>query len=299
MARRGGQVDLASLVDSVGAKSAVDRGRVVDGQFRADVPVAELVANPRNPRDSVGDLEQLASIRETQLQPATVVSRDAYLELFPDDEGLLGQAGWVVINGCRRLAASIHFGRPGLDVVVRDALAESRDTLLWAAISENLDRTDFDVIEEAKAVAQLVDQMGGVNKAARRLDRSPTWVSQRRVLLDLHPSLQEKLRAGDLAIRSARELARVPQEEQVLEWQRAQDESATSDGDDGEEVAPEEGGTPAPQSGKPEPTPEKAARALKRLGATPDTLAAALLEVFDSDDLAALVQQLASGVSRK
>ena len=69
----------------------------------ATAPLTDLTANPRNPRDDLGDLADLASIADLQLQPAAVVTRDAYLALYPKDQIT---SRYVVINGCRRLAAA-------------------------------------------------------------------------------------------------------------------------------------------------------------------------------------------------
>lgn len=180
--------------------------------FRANVPLGQLVANPRNPRAEVGNLDDLATIADRQLQPGNVVSRAAWLVLWPDDAAQLGAARWVVVNGCRRLAACHHYQRTGMDVVIRDSIARNRESVLWAAIVENIDRQDFDVLEEAHAVDLLVSETGS---AAERLGRSSGWVSQRRALLKLAPELQQALRAGELAVRVARSLAQVPLEKQV------------------------------------------------------------------------------------
>ena len=170
MATKKGRINLADLGSDVeGERYTVDRSRPVDGQFRENVPLDHLAPNPRNPRDDLGSLEDLASIVEQQLQPATVVSRARWLELWPEDEADVGAARWVVVNGCRRLAASHLHGRQGLDVVVRDSLASSKESIIWASISENLDRQNLDVIEEAKAVGQLVDELGSANAAAERM----------------------------------------------------------------------------------------------------------------------------------
>lgn len=106
-------------------------------------------------------------------------------------------------------------------IVVNDEIARDRVTLISASIAENVDRQDFDVIEEARAVEALVVECGHAGKAARRLHRTDAWVSQRRALLKLAPELQTALRRGELAIRDARNLARVPLEEQVARWQAA------------------------------------------------------------------------------
>ena len=57
----------------------------------------------------------------------------------------------MVIIGNRRLAAAQKFGRPELDIVVKDELAKDRATLLTAIIAENVDRSGFDVIEESQS----------------------------------------------------------------------------------------------------------------------------------------------------
>jgi len=129
----------------------------------------------------------------------------------------------VVINGNRRLAAAREFGRDHLEVVVNDAIARDKVTLIAAAIAENVARQDFDVIEEAKAVEALVAECGSGDKAAEHLHKTPAWVSQRRALLHLEPELQGALRRGELAIREARSLARVPREEQVARWSASLD----------------------------------------------------------------------------
>lgn len=214
---RGRRTNLATLTGAVGEHSPVEHGEVALAARRS-APLRDLTANPRNPREDLGDLSSLASILELQLQPVTVVSREAYLALYPDDEI---KTRYVVINGCRRLAAASEFGRSELDISVNDAVARDRATLISAAIAENVDRQDFDVIEEAKAVQLLVTECGRATLAAERLQKTKGWVSQRLALLKLAPELQSALRRGELAIREARSLARVPHELQVRRWQAA------------------------------------------------------------------------------
>ncbi|WP_306303509.1 hypothetical protein [Rhodococcus sp. BS-15] len=183
MAARGGRANFASLVDAVGDKSSVDRKDPAarqqphttgsgDGQFLPNVPLEMLVSNPRNPRTQLGDLTDLSSIADKQLQPGLAISRGAFLKIWPEDESQLGDAKYVVVNGNRRLAAANKYGRDGLDVVLRDNVASSRGELLWAATSENIDRRDFDVLEEAKAVEGLVAEFGSADKAAEKLGRT-------------------------------------------------------------------------------------------------------------------------------
>src|SRR5947209_6172315 len=139
---RGQRTNLASLANSVGDHSPVEQ---ITAMPSRTVPLTELTANPRNPRDDLGDLSGLESIVDMQLQPAVVVSKAAYLALYPDDAI---PTRFVVINGCRRLAAAHKYGRSDLAVVINDEIARDRVTLISASIAENVDRQDFDVIEE-------------------------------------------------------------------------------------------------------------------------------------------------------
>ena len=278
---RGTRTDLASLVNAVGDNSPVDRPQT---QHRPRAAVLEdLVANPQNPRDYLGDLSDLASIAETQLQPALVVTRAAYLRLYPQDEPALGDdARWIVVNGCRRLAAATQYGRTDLEIVIKDEVARDRVTLLAASVTENIGRRNFDVLEEAKAVERLVEECGSATVAAEKLSKTQGWVSQRRALLQLAPELQTALRAGDLAVRLARSLARVPLEEQVDAWQAEQEKAANK---------PE----PKEPSDKPRPTPTAITRltqTFRRIDAEPADLAEALKEYLGDDGLRDLLAAL-------
>ena len=276
---RGQRTNLASLAAAVGDHSPVEHTLAPRGQVSA--PLSELTPNPRNPRDDLSNLDDLASIAEMQLQPAVVVSRGAYLRLYPEDTIT---ARWVVVNGCRRLAAARKYGRADLEIVVKDEIARDRATLITAAISENIDRVDFDVIEEARAVEALVAECGRADEAARRLRKTEGWVSQRRALLKLAPQLQAALRAGELAIRVARTLARVPLEQQVAAWQAALDKEAA-----GQEDTPD-GRPDAKNNGQPRTA--IVTKALRQFDARPHLLAEALRTYLGGDGVKRLMVTL-------
>ncbi|MGK8506380.1 ParB/RepB/Spo0J family partition protein [Nocardia asiatica] len=284
MARGTTRRSLADLTDSIGDNSPVDGQAVIRPTITpTSAPLPHLVANPRNPRQDVGDLSDLESIRDRQLQPALVVARDSYLALYPEDKSSVGDALWVVINGCRRLAAARKYGRSELDIVVKNEVARDRISLLTAAIDENIGRRDFDVIEEAHAVEQLVIECGSAGEAAKQLNRTDGWVSQRRALLRLAPELQTALRAGELAVRVARSLARVPKEEQVARWRAEQER---------EENKPQQN-----EGSRPDPAPRPASaphitKALRRFEPNPDVLAQALRSYLDPVQLSELVDAL-------
>jgi ParB family chromosome partitioning protein len=289
---RGGVKTFDALVDAVGDNSSVDgtaQAPVItarSGLSRA-VPLRDLIGNPYNPRDSVGDLEELASIVEFQLQPVVVVTRGAFQNIYPEAKI---SVRWVVIIGNRRLAAAQKFGRPELDIVVKDELAKDRATLLTAIIAENVDRSGFDVIEEAKAVESLVEEYGSADAAAGHLRKSKTWVSHRRALLKLTPDLQEATRRGDLAIREARSLARVPLEQQVVRWNAARDRhrgGADTNREPGEGSA--ESG---PDREPPAPPLRSVTRAMRKFDTEPNALAVALHDQLGETGARTLVSHL-------
>lgn len=272
MARGGVRPSFGDL--PVGKDSPVDGESVITHVSGSrSVPLRELVGNPQNPRDDIGDLADLASIAERQLQPVVVVTRGAYEKLYPEIQ--IGTR-WVVVIGNRRLAAAHKYGRPELDIVVRDDLAVDHGTLLSAIISENVDRDDFDVIEEAKAVEQLVDKVGSADEAAKLLHKSKGWISQRRALLGLAPELQASVRRRELAVREARSLARLPREEQIARWRAATENGAAGEGSGGSDSAnrPDSSPSPSPESGTNQA--RAVTRALKKFDSEPTALAVAL-----------------------
>lgn len=53
---------------------------------------------------------------------------------------------------------------PGRRVIVH---LDDRQSVLWAAIVENIDGRDFDILEEARAVELMVEEIGNATEAAR------------------------------------------------------------------------------------------------------------------------------------
>ncbi|MGW2599551.1 ParB/RepB/Spo0J family partition protein [Streptomyces klenkii] len=161
------------------------------------VPVERCLANPRNPRDGVGDLSDLAGIVVRQVQSCLAITPAAYLKLWPEDAEALsaGSDDVVIINGNRRRAAAVEFGRTDLMVIVDDSVATSKASVLRAAYDENVSRKDFDPIEEARAVMDIVTTYASAKEAAAAEGWSQPWISHRKNLLKIHPVLQDEVRA--------------------------------------------------------------------------------------------------------
>ena len=176
------------------------------------LPVARCAPNPHNPRLDLGDLSDLADIVNIQLQSVLAITRGAYLKLWPEDAETVRGIDHIIVNGCRRHAASVKYGRADLIAVVNDDVASSRARLLRAALDENDQRRDFDPIEQANAVKAIVDEYPSQAEACRAEGWDKTWASQRVRLLLLAPEVQQSIRsraAGGqgMAIRDARWLS--------------------------------------------------------------------------------------------
>ncbi|MFJ2094730.1 ParB/RepB/Spo0J family partition protein [Streptomyces sp. NPDC087901] len=216
----------------------VPRGRSARGRAKAvtqgDVPAYELVRlrlnevapTPLNPRRNFGTKEELTrfgeELRVTQLAACVAVSRDAYLSLWPDHEDEVGDVGHILVNGERRYRSAAQVGLDALDFVVRDELATSRETFINHLLKENLDRADFDIIERARGINELVEVCaeesvrGARARAAENLGKDRSWITHQLSLLELPEAIQQMLSSGDLPERDGRLLVRHLKDHQGL-----------------------------------------------------------------------------------
>ncbi|WP_329028187.1 ParB/RepB/Spo0J family partition protein [Streptomyces sp. NBC_00690] len=212
-----GRASRASGLSARGRAKAVAQG---------DVPAYELVRllldqvcpTPLNPRRNFGSEEEMTrfgeELRQAQLAACVVVSRDAYLALWPDHATGIGDAEHVLVNGERRFRSARHVGLESLDFVVRNDLASTREDFVNHLLKENLEREDFDVIERARGVRELVrvcaeqSESGARTQAAKRLGRDRSWVTNQLALLQLPDEIQSMLSSGDVPERDGRLLAR-------------------------------------------------------------------------------------------
>jgi ParB family chromosome partitioning protein len=310
MPGRGRRVNLSELADEEASVEARLPGFAASTS-RA-VRVETVAPNPLNTRDltSPRARAKIAEIRDSivsngQLQACAVVTRAAFVGIFPEHEDAVGGATHVQVNGGRRRAAIIEAKLPTLKIEVIDGLAESRSKFLKATAAENLDREDLDPIEEALAVEYLVKECGSGKAAAEELHRTPPWVTQRQNLLKLAPEVQAELRSGDLPLREVRDWHKAadgsvpaPREEQLArlaEWRRTREPelTAVNTGDHGG-AADESTPTPRSRVGM---RLSPVASAIKRLGGTPPKIAESLRSQLNADDIKALIELLMQEVA--
>jgi ParB family chromosome partitioning protein len=202
------------------------RAQIMSGEGKrppAKVELKLLAGNPFNPREELTEIEETAeSLRIKQIQPVTVVRRAAFLNAYPGQEGEIGEdAEYVVIDGNRRLAAAELAGLAELRIDVNDELAASAADVVESALIANVHRVDLPPLDQAKAIQGLVEIHGSQGAVARRLGKTPAWVSQRLALLELTPELQEQVETGALKVEPARRIGRLPKEQQAGEAEKA------------------------------------------------------------------------------
>ncbi|MER7760755.1 ParB/RepB/Spo0J family partition protein [Streptomyces sp. NPDC097619] len=183
----------------------------------SEVPIEALTHNPFNLREELTEIEEMAESLKVrgQLQPLAVATRMAFMEAHPGQIEGLGRAPYVVIDGNRRLAAARLAGLKTMHIHVNDALSTSAADILESALIANIHRVDVAPMDQARALQELVDVHGSQAAVAKRLGKTPAWVSQRLSLLNLTPSLQEKVETGELKVEPARRIGRLPQDQQA------------------------------------------------------------------------------------
>jgi ParB family chromosome partitioning protein len=175
------------------------------GQRILEAPIDKISRNPHQPRLTFdhADLEDLiSSIREHGvLQPLIVT---------PVADGT-----YQLIAGERRLRASTIAGLKTVPVVVRDATELQK---LELAIIENVQRSDLNPIEEAKAYQRLIDEFGMTqDDVGRKMGKSRPQVGNIIRLLQLPQEIQQALVEKKISSSNGRTLLSLPTDAERME----------------------------------------------------------------------------------
>jgi ParB family chromosome partitioning protein len=172
-------------------------GPVAAGELRA-LPVEDIAPNPDQPRRRF-DEDGLAALAESLkergvLQPVLVRPRDG--------------GGYELIAGERRWRAARIAGLATVPAIVRpgdDAAS------LELALIENMAREDLNPVEEARACAALIEELGLTREeVGRRIGRGRVAVSNLTRLLDLPDEALALLETGALTEGHGRALLLAP-----------------------------------------------------------------------------------------
>jgi ParB family chromosome partitioning protein len=149
------------------------------------VPLGAVTPNPDQPRkrfDEVALAELSASIRRYGLLQPIVVRRTG--------------ATFQLIAGERRFRAAQMAGLDRLPALIRDV-----DDPLELALIENLQREDLSALEEAEALAQLIERHGYSHReVAELLGKSRPYVSNTLALTRLPTQVKDDLKRGGRSV---------------------------------------------------------------------------------------------------
>lgn len=181
---------LAALIGDDTTEEAV----IQDIRTLRHMPIELMHASPNNPRKHFGesDLEDLAkSIREKGLlQPIVVRPR-------PDGE-------YEIVAGERRWRASQRAGIHEVPVLIREL---SDGEALEIALIENIQRSDLNPLEEARAYSLLLEQFNYTQQQlAESVGKSRSHIANTLRLLNLPDSVRTQIETGKLTAGHARTL---------------------------------------------------------------------------------------------
>jgi len=162
------------------------------------INISQIVPNPLQPRKNFKneELKELSSSIKNQglIQPIIVKPTE-------DNQ-------FQIIAGERRWRACQLNGMHEVDCVIKDL---DETSVLEAALIENIQREDLNVIEEANAYRGLINIKNINNESlAKLIGKSSSHVSNILRLLELDKKIQEMVINGELSMGHARALIGVP-----------------------------------------------------------------------------------------
>jgi ParB family chromosome partitioning protein len=169
-----------------------------------DIDIDSLQANPLQPRgiitpESLVDL--VDSVREHGILEPLVIAKTP--------------AGFQIIAGERRWRAAKLAGFKTVPVIIKETTPQG---MLEMAIVENVQRSDLNSIDRAKAFERLISEFGlGNSEISQRIGKSPAYVSNSLRLLSLPDALKDGLLTGLITEGHARALAAIDDARLIVE----------------------------------------------------------------------------------
>lgn len=169
-----------------------------------ELSINHLQPNPLQPRGAISgnDIQELASsIREHGILEPLVVAHTP--------------AGYQIVAGERRWRAAKLIGLETVPVIIKET---SPTGMLEMALVENVQRTDLNPLERAKAFEKLMNDFSlSVADIARRISKSPSFVSNTMRLLILPDAIKDGLISGMITEGHARALLGIPDVKEMIE----------------------------------------------------------------------------------
>jgi len=169
-----------------GLAAILPESGIGEPHFR-DVPTGMIQANPHQPRKHF-DQDSIEALARSLADNGVI--QPLILRPLPDGR-------YEVIAGERRWRAATHAGLETVPALIRN---EDEVQRMQTALIENVAREDLSPVEEARACAALVEELGvSKEELGRRVGRSRVAISNLIRLLDLPDEVLELLEAGALS----------------------------------------------------------------------------------------------------
>jgi ParB family transcriptional regulator, chromosome partitioning protein len=168
------------------------------------IPIDHLQPNPLQPRGSISQdslVDLVDSIKKHGVLEPLVVAQTP--------------AGLQIVAGERRWRASKLAGLTEVPAIIKQTTPQG---MLEMAIIENVQRTDLNPIERAKAFERLQVEFGlTTTEISERVSKSPSYVSNSLRLLKLPDALKDGLLTGVITEGHARALAAIEDQRAMIE----------------------------------------------------------------------------------
>lgn len=194
---------LNALMGDIAREEPVTGGDTLSTGVRT-LPVGSLTPHPGQPRRHFNEaaLEELAE---------SIAARGLIQPIVVRPHG----KGYQIVAGERRWRAAQRARLHEVPVIVREF---SDAETLEVALVENIQRQDLNAIEEAEAYHRLIDDFGHTQDALGKLvHKSRSHIANLLRLLDLPPSVQERVVEGALSMGHARALIGAPDIERLAD----------------------------------------------------------------------------------
>ena len=164
------------------------------------------------------------SLQPNPLQPRGIITPESLVDLVDSvrEHGILEPlvvaktpAGYQIIAGERRWRASRLAGLKEVPVIIKETTPQG---MLEMAIVENVQRSDLNSIDRAKAFERLMSEFGLTNsEISQRIGKSPAYVSNSLRLLSLPDALKDGLLSALITEGHARALAAIEDTRLIVE----------------------------------------------------------------------------------
>ena len=167
-----------------------------------EIPLTEIRSNPYQPRKEFDEqsLREFAeSIKEHGVIQPIIVKKSI--------------KGYEIIAGERRTRASKMAGKETIPAIIREFTDQE---MMEIALIENIQREDLNPIEEAEALAKIIEANNMTQEeAAKKFGKSRSYITNILGLLSLPEKTKKYVREGKISMGHARVLSKLSDPDQI------------------------------------------------------------------------------------